>query len=54
MKIINFIKKKEIVNKKHILVIHREKDSEKFLDNQLIIIVIRIYGRSQIFFGQLF
>jgi len=54
MKIINFIKKKEIVNKKHILVIHREKDSEKFLDNQLNIIENRIYGRSQIFFGQLF
>ena len=47
------MKKKSILNKKHIFIIHREKNSEKNIKNYLDIIEKRVYGRSEIFFGKL-
>ena len=42
------------LNKKHIIVIHREIKSEDHIDKYLNIIEKRIYGRSEIFFGRFF
>ena len=52
--IFNLVKKNRILNLKHICIIHREKNSEKFLNNEIDIIENRIYGRSQVFFVKLF
>ena len=52
--IIKIIKKKCLVNTKHIIVIHREIKSEDHIDKHLNIIEKRIYGRSEIFFGRFF
>ena len=54
LEIIKIIKKKEIFNKKHILIIHRETDSEKNIGEHINIVENRIYGRSQVFFGKIF
>jgi len=54
VEIIKIIKKKDILNKKHILVIHREINSERGIDKHVNIIENRIYGRSEIFFGKFF
>tara|TARA_B100001996_G_C18570859_1_gene558385 strand:+ start:15 stop:587 length:573 start_codon:yes stop_codon:yes gene_type:complete len=54
IKVIEIIKKKDLLNKKHIIVIHREIKSEDHIDKQLNIIEKRIYGRSEIFFGRFF
>ena len=52
--VIKKIKKRELLNKKHIVVIHREIKSEDHIDKYLNIIEKRIYGRSEIFFGRFF
>jgi len=52
--VVKIIKKKEILDKKHILIIHREINSEKDIDKYINIIENRTYGRSQIFFGRVF
>tara|TARA_B100000029_G_scaffold143594_1_gene138834 strand:- start:167 stop:745 length:579 start_codon:yes stop_codon:yes gene_type:complete len=54
VEIIKIIKKKHLLNKKHIIVIHRETKSEDHIDKHLNIIEKRIYGRSEIFFGRFF
>ncbi len=54
VEIIEIIKKNDLLNKKHIFVIHREKNSEDRIDKHLNIIENRVYGRSEIFFGRLF
>ena len=54
VEVVKRIKKKELLNKKHIIVIHREIKSEDHIDKYLNIIEKRIYGRSQIFFGRFF
>ena len=48
------IKEKDIVDKKHILIIHREVKSIDNLERYLNIVENRIYGRSEIFFGRIF
>ena len=48
------IKEKNLLDKKHILIIHREVKSNDNLERYLNIIENRIYGRSQIFFGRIF
>ena len=51
---IEILKKKSVLNKNHILVLHREKGfKDRPLEN-LNIIENRVYGRSQIFFLRLF
>ena len=52
VKILKIIKKKEIFNSNHIVIIHREKNSEDELENLLKILSIRNYGRSKIIFGK--
>ncbi len=54
VEIIKIIKKKDLLNKKHIIVIHREIKSEDYINKHLNIIESRVYGRSEIFFGSLF
>ena len=54
MEVIEVIKKKEIMNKKHIIVLHREKGAINNLKENLNIIENRVYGRSEIFFLKLF
>ncbi len=54
VEVVKIIKKKELLNKKHIIVIHREIKSEDHIDKYLNIIEKRVYGRSEIFFGRFF
>ena len=54
---LNFVKNLEnlqnnrVYKKKHLVIIHREKNSEDDLSNVLKILKIRIYGRSKIIFA---
>ena len=48
------MKKEDLVNKKHIIILHREKNTEGQIENYLNIVENRIYGRSEIFFGKFF
>jgi len=54
MEVIEIIKKKDIMNKKHIIVLHREKGVDNNLKENLNIVENRVYGRSEIFFLKLF
>ena len=54
VEIIKIIKKKVLLNKKHIIIIHREIKSEDNINKHLNIIENRVYGRSEIFFGRFF
>ncbi len=54
VEVIKKIKKRELLNKKHIVVIHRQIKSEDHIDKHLDVIERRIYGRSEIFFGKFF
>ena len=47
------IKKLKIINRNHLVVIHREKKSEDGLDEVLTILFSKNYGRSKILFGKL-
>ena len=53
-KILNIIKKCNILNKNHILILHKEKGSDHKSLSNLNVIENRVYGRSQIFFLKLF
>jgi len=48
---LHFIKKYKFYNKKHIVIIHREKSSKDNLDSLLKTLIIKQYGRSKIIFG---
>ena len=54
LKIILIIKKKKILKKNHLIVLHREVNSKENLEKYFNIILKKTYGRSQIFFGRLF
>ena len=45
------IKRKKFFRKKHIIIIHREKNTEDDLKKTIDIILIKQYGRSKIIFG---
>ena len=47
-------KRKDILNKKHILIIHREINSQDNLEKLINVFENRTYGRSEIFFCNLF
>ena len=53
IKIIEILKKKNVLKEKHLIIIHREKGTETEISN-LNIIENRTYGRSEIFFSKLF
>ena len=48
---IKILKEKKFFNKNHVIIIHREKNSDENFDNILKVIVAKIYGRSKIIFG---
>ena len=52
----NFLEilKKKFLNKKHIVLIHREKNSDNSVIKKFSIVENKIYGRSEIFFLRLF
>jgi 16S rRNA (guanine966-N2)-methyltransferase len=47
------IKDSKITNDNHLLIIHREKNTEDDLDEVLSVILTKSYGRSKILFGKL-
>ena len=51
IKILDLIKKKKIFERNHIVIIHREKNSNDCLENLIEIKIIKKYGRSKIIFG---
>ena len=51
VKNLNFIKNNRIYEKKHIVIIHREKKTNDFLDKSIDTIIEKKYGRSRIIFG---
>ena len=51
--IIKLIKEKNLMKKKHIIVIHRDKKSDDNMTSNINIIQTRVYGRSKIFFGNI-
>ena len=54
IKIIEIIKKNNVLKKKHTIVFHRERKKQEKVNAYLNIIENRIYGRSELFFGNLF
>ena len=50
---LELIKKNNLFEKKHIIIIHREKNSNDDLQNLLNFSSVKIYGRSKIIFGTL-
>tara|TARA_B100001029_G_scaffold179454_1_gene189020 strand:+ start:2572 stop:3144 length:573 start_codon:yes stop_codon:yes gene_type:complete len=53
LELIKDIRKTNILSEHHILIIHRETNTDQSLGKYLNIVETRIYGRSQIFFGKL-
>ena len=53
IEIIKILKKTKLINKNHLVIIHREKKSKNHLKQFFKIIEQRIYGRSEIFFGNI-
>ena len=47
------IKQNDFFEKKHIVIIHREKKTQDNFDNYLKILDTKIYGRSKIIFGEI-
>ena len=54
VKIFKILKKKDIMNKNHVFILHKEKNSTEDINQHLNIIQNKIYGRSEIFFGRFF
>ena len=52
IEVIEKLNKKKFLNKKHIVLIHREKNTNDDLEKILNILMIRQYGRSKIIFGK--
>ena len=54
IEVIEILKREDLLNQKHIIVIHREIKSGDRIDKYINIVEKRVYGRSEIFFGKLF
>ena len=52
--IFEIIKKKNILKKNYLIILHREKSSNNYLEKRFNIIKSKIYGRSEIFFLKFF
>ena len=52
IEILKKLHEKKCFNRKHIVVIHREKNTHDNLEKILEILMIRKYGRSKIIFGR--
>ena len=48
---LGFIKNNKMYEKKHVLIIHREKNTRDDFENKISVIREKIYGRSNIIFG---
>jgi len=48
---LDLIKKNNMYEKEHVVIIHREKGSNDFLNKSINILIIKNYGRSKIIFG---
>lgn len=51
IKVLNMIQKNKIYKSRHIVVLHREKETLDKLDNFIDIILTKKYGRSKVIFG---
>ncbi len=51
LKNLKLIKKNKIFDTNHIIIIHREKDSEESLEEFFKVVEQKVYGRSKIIFG---
>ena len=51
IQILNLIKRNNIYETKHIIIIHRERESKDNFENNIKIILTKKYGRSKILFG---
>ena len=51
VKNLDLIKRKKIFNKKHIVIIHREKNTADKIDNYVDALTVKYYGRSKIIFA---
>ena len=51
VKNLELIKKNKLYKAKHVIIIHRERKTEDFLENYIKVIDIKNYGRSKIIFG---
>ena len=51
--ILNILRDMRVLNKNHIVVIHREKNTKEDINRSIKVIENRIYGRSEIFFGKI-
>ncbi len=47
------LKEKKLVSNNYIIILHREKNTDKNINKYIKIIENRIYGRSEIFFGRI-
>ena len=52
VKEIKFIYKKQFYKKKHIIIIHRQRNSKDDLESVLDILTVKKYGKSKIIFGK--
>ena len=52
LKNLNYIKINNLFNKKHIVIIHRERERDENLDKYIKNIITKFYGRSKIIFGK--
>lgn len=52
--LLNIIKKKNIIDKKHIILVHKEKNSSDEFIGNLNVKIRKTYGRSEIFFLKFF
>jgi 16S rRNA (guanine966-N2)-methyltransferase len=51
IQVLNLIKKNKVYQTKHIIIIHREKRTEDYLDELISTVLSKKYGRSKIIFG---
>ncbi len=52
LKNLKLIQKNNLYKKKHIIIIHREKNSNENLGENFDIVITKLYGRSKIIFGR--
>jgi 16S rRNA (guanine966-N2)-methyltransferase len=48
---LKLVKKSKLYNKKHLIIIHREKNTKEELDKIINVLLVKYYGRSKIIFA---
>ena len=54
LNILKIIKKKNILNKNYLIILHREKNLNNYLEKKFNVVKSKVYGRSEIFFLKFF